>query len=243
MQEFTKKQIEKYLLGKLKGSDLTSFESQLKTDTALAEEVKIQRLLMEQVESLGALELKEQLLGIKKDLEGKRKVLIRRMLGLGAAAAIALLVFGVQFLGTDAPAEDLFDNYYAAYELPFATRSGKGEELLGQAGVYYLGKDYRKALPVLEEIIAENPKDSRSRLALGISQMEMAKEQEALKSFAVLIENNDPLYLDQARWYTALIHLKNDQKEACRKQLILLIGNPRAPHYTQAQDLLKKLEI
>ena len=242
MQEFTNEKIEQYLLGQLKGEELANFESQLKTNTALAKEVNVQRLLMEQVESLGALEMKEHLLEIKKGLEGKRKLMIRRMLGLSAAAAIALLVFGVQFLGRDAPSRDLFGDYYAAYELPFTARSEKGEELLGQAGVYYLGKDYKKALPVLEKILKENPKDSRSRLALGISQMEMAKEQEALQTFAWLIENKDPLYLDQARWYTALLYLKNEEREACRKQLMLLIGNPRAPHYTQAQDLLKKLK-
>lgn len=242
MKPLNNPDIEKYLLGKLRGAKLKAFEEQLQNDPEMAKEVNLRKELIAQVEGLGALEMKEQLLEIKKNLEGRRRMMIRRTLGLVAAAAVALLVFGVQFMNGEVNPQGLYDTYYSAYDLPFASRAEGNDSLLGEAGKHYQGKDYAQALPVLEEVLRKNPKDSRSRLALGISQLEQGQLAAAQDTFAHLIDTNDSLYLDQARWYTALIYLQQEKLDDCRKQLIFLSANPRAPHYEQAQVLLQELE-
>lgn len=240
--ELPNNKIEAYLTGKLKGKELSEFKKQLKTDHQLAEEVKLQRQLIKQVESMGALKMKDQLLEIKEQLQNRRRRLIRNLIGLTAAAVFAGLILGSQFFGNTPPSsQELFAQHYQAYPLPFGDRAG-GEEQLRQAGTFYLSSKYAQALPLLEQVLAENPDDSRSRLALAISQLELQQNAAAQQNLQLLIDREDPLYLDQALWYAALAALQQDQVATCRQHLIRLSGNPRAPHFEEAQALLKQLQ-
>ncbi len=233
--------IEAYLMGKLKGKELSEFKKQLKNDAPLAEEVKIQRQLIEQVESMGALKMKDQLLVIKEQLQNRRRRLIRSMIGLVAAAAIALIFVGSQFFGDTVTSQDLFGQHYQAYQLPFGSRA-EGQEEIHRIGTFYHTRKYEQALPLLQQVLAENPNDSRSRLAIAICQLELQQIEEAQQSLQVLIDREDPLYLDQAHWYMALAALLQDQVATCRKHLILLSGNPRSTRFKEAQELLKQLQ-
>ena len=242
MQDSIDQKIEAYLLGKLRGEELAAFKARLKSDAQLAEEVKTRKLLIRQVESLGALEMKNRLVAIKDQMQQRRRKVIRRMLGLAGAAAIALLFFALPLFQTPDSPRDLYEKYHEAYQLPFTSRNTTNQNpILDQAGTYYLAGDYTNALPLLEQLLSEKPSDSRTRLALGICQQKLELQEAALQTFAPLIEKQDALYLDQARWYSALAYLQLEQTEACRQQLIALSANPRAVHYEQAKELLGAL--
>jgi len=240
----TQQQIEDYLLGRLTEAECKTLEAQLKQQPALKEELKIQQLILDQIEAIGDRDMKKKLLAIKasrilkENGSSRRSILFR----LGAvAAAIALLVIGyLLFLSPPAP-QKLFAEYYEAYPLPFASRE-VGEEGIARLGALYRQKDYKAALPLIQALLESTPADSRLLLARGIAQLNLGELEESIKSFNLLINSQDPLYMDQAQWYMALVRLKLNDVESAKEILRKIAKDQEAFYQEKASELLKDLK-
>ena len=79
-------------------------------------------------------------------------------------------------------------------------------------------------------------------MGIGICQLELSNYNEAIQIFEQLIQDEDPLYLNHARWYTALAQLKLNQVDLCKAQLEILIASSQSAYKQQAQKLLAELK-
>ncbi|MEL6638265.1 MAG: tetratricopeptide repeat protein [Bacteroidota bacterium] len=236
-----------YLAGRLSGERRREFEAALAEDAALAEEVNVQRRVLEVIDQAGDLALKERLgeLLPKYQPTPVARPRQRRRIGWWAAAAAAILLLLLlgpgRSLFRSSQADDIFAQHYQAYELPFGVR-GNAETRsadLQQAASYYQSGDFYEALGYFEAIVAQNP-DSKYRLALAICQMEIQQYHTALQTLYTLIEPADLIYAEQARWYAALAHLALDQSFAARPLLQSLADAEDAYQGAAARQLLRE---
>jgi len=76
----------------------------------------------------------------------------------------------------------------------------------------------------------------------GIALLNENRTDEALAKFKTVLEHNDNSYIDQAEWYTALAHVRNDDVDEAISLLreLTTVGNHERKD--EIQKLLKKLE-
>ena len=204
--------IDEYLLNRLEGDNLQTFEQSLAHDEALAKEVAERKQLMSAMEMVGDLQMKERVRRIHLAEIGRsdnppntnpRKWVFALVLILIASLAIWWFVRPK----AQTPPQ-LYAQYYKPYDLNFSTRNSDASLVLAEAGALYKSGNYATALPLFEQVINATPTDSKARLAAGICQLELKQYEEALAQFNVLIDAKDPLFGEQALWYGAMARLQ-----------------------------------
>ncbi|MEO1516796.1 MAG: tetratricopeptide repeat protein [Bacteroidota bacterium] len=233
--------IEAYLLGQLNEADKTAFDQQIQADKELAQEVQVQRLLLEQVETLGALDMKERLQGIQQQVR-KEEINHRRRYWIFATAAAVLALLLYVFLGPslqNTSTEQIYASHYEPYQLSFGSRAGGNEQALIQAGSLYTQQRYEQALPLIEQLLESEPDNSRLLLAKGICYMESKDFGKALNTFQQLIDRNDSFYLQQALWYSALAHLQLGNAIDARKLLERMQGSTENFKKKESREILE----
>ena len=103
----------------------------------------------------------------------------------------------------------------------------------------YNQQDYQTAIETLNEYLELVPTDYGIALYLGIAQMEIGKNSEAVVSFTMA--QKDIKFAQQAQWYQALLYLK--MNETSKAQEVLNEISTNNSHYQQqkAIQLLDKL--
>jgi len=104
----------------------------------------------------------------------------------------------------------------------------------------YKQQDFQKVLDLLSpdlEIASNEIKLVAAISALEVGDHTLAKTQ--LESITV---SDDFFYVDHARWYQALLHLGEGQKDAAVDLLMSLAKNPKADHHEDAVKLLKTIK-
>jgi len=237
-------QIDDYLLNRLNKQERQSFTERLSKDQSLQGSVQVRQLLIEQIKTIGNLQLKEKILKIQSKVEFKKqKQSRRRLIGwiVGVAAVILFLSLS-HFIGQTSSPQSLYAQYYKTYQLPFGSRSTSEADLLLQnAGGLYLQGEYTQALSLFEQIKATGDLDDRGQLAMAICYMELEKYQEAEKQLSNYTAQDAPLYLDQAQWYLALTYLQLGKIDQSKTLLELLKGNTAAFFQESATNLLDQL--
>ena len=80
---------------------------------------------------------------------------------------------------------------------------------------FYNTNDYANAALFFSKVVESNPKDMQSVLLNGVSNFEDQKYPEAKLSFATVIDDNNNLFIETAKWYLALCYIKtNDTDKA-----------------------------
>jgi tetratricopeptide (TPR) repeat protein len=95
---------------------------------------------------------------------------------------------------------------------------------------------------MFEEILLNNPDNIALRFYNGISYIETEKYDEAIKSFNLILENKDNLYIEHAEWYLALCYLKKEDVDEARKQLLRIANEEDGFYKEDAQKILEKLD-
>lgn len=237
--------IEAYLSNKMELEEKQAFEQRLQEDVELAMETKKHSEMMQYIDGLGDRELMEKISKAHQQYTRKQtptKGKVRWLRPLLAAASIALLLLAGYWLLQPAPTNDaLYTAYYEAYPLSFGSRdAGSNEDLLAATALYQQG-EYAQALPQFQSLLQVKA-NNKLRLALGICQLELERFPDAIEQFEFIINQQDPLFVDQALWYRALAFLKSDQVAATQADLSTLAARPKAPHYQQALDLQQALK-
>ena len=239
------KRIDDFLLDRLSEQDRIAFLDKIKSDKDLKEEVEIRKAMIEQVETMGDLKLKEKILGIQKKVEGTKKNIVRRrfLVVLSTVAAAVLLLFlAYQWFDPKVDSQELYAQYYQAYELPFGSRSASEDKRIVEAGGLYQNGEYAKALPLLQNLETQGLGDDRITLAIAICQLEMNDNESAVATLRQASAKRGFLYKDQAKWYMALALLKFDQMEECSR-ILQSIADDHTAHFNQeAIELLETLQ-
>ncbi|RME08936.1 MAG: hypothetical protein D6816_05020 [Bacteroidetes bacterium] len=237
------KRIDKYLSGQMEADEKRAFEQELDTNKALAEELALQKdmnrflqkrrrreALKGELDSLGS-----EYFGAKAEQGRVVSMVGRRRWALGIAATLLVLV-----VAWFALRPSLYEQYAAHPPLALVEKSGADARTLAEAEQAFNKGDYRKALPILQEYVANNPDDDLVKVYLGIAKMEIGETPEAREIFSSLATSNSPEIRDFAVWNLALSFLKDGNKEACRK--VLQSIPEESGYYQKAKDLLERLK-
>jgi len=236
--------IENYLMGRLDEDEMRSFRLQMDQDPELRAAVKDHQYLLGQIDTLYDYQASKLIKKVQHDARLKKSsspLMHKSMVWIFVAAAVlALSILAINWF-SNSTNEDLYAAYYEPYVINFVQRGNSNDINIVDAGTFYRNAEYSKALPILVSAFSKDPKNTHIQVAIGICQHELNNYESAIQAFKPLVGNKDPLYFDQASWYTALAHLRLDQIDLCKKQLQLLTKSTSSSYRQKAQKLLTDL--
>jgi hypothetical protein len=239
--------IEKYISNELTEQEQLAFEQQLQTDAELAEAYAMYVSIYDTMQSKEVANeapllettttLNEQYFTTNfatKPLKNN----VRRMFFLAAAAAaILVLVFTLLPLGNKKLTnKELYAKYTVHEKVEEITRGDNKDSTFNKAAQLYNAKNFKDAIPLYAKI-----KDSSSQALFlyGVCNMEMNENTVAIKSFDTLIDGTST-YKEKAELYKALVYLKKNDVENCKKQLLSI--NKYSSYIKEANALYEKLK-
>ncbi len=239
--------IDNYLLGRLKGKELETFEQKLQSDAVFAQTVEEQKQAIDVLRKLEDMELKMEVQEVQQKFQKERKpVSTIRRLRPWLAAAAAVLILVVSYIVLKGPNhKQLFNTYYAAYDTSFGDRDASDDIKikLAEASRLYKQKDYAQALPNLESLLPEVD-NSKLQLMIGICHLELNNYDKALPFFNQLYEKKDPAFQYHGLWYSAMTYLKSGNITQCKSQLqkLLQATDPNGVYkQAESKELLEKI--
>lgn len=239
--------ITKYLEGELDALSATRFEEELKTNAMLRAELELYREVDEALADTEVMDLRMQLDDLRQNhgeeifaAPGRR--MNRRAL-IAVAATVALLVgFSAVNLLWFKSGQKIADSYFQPYEITSTNRSAPtdADRTLRVAMEKYQNRNYKEAVVLFEKLLDNDPDQMVTQFYKGISNFEIAEYQDAGKSFSKVIEHDDNLYIEQAKWYLGFCYLKTEEKEKAIKQFTE-IANSDSYYSEKAKKILRKL--
>jgi TolA-binding protein len=250
-------QIERYLHQQMSKEEQKSFEETMKTDAALQEEVQLHQevedtLKNEEVHAFRSA-LKEVNTSWQKPIEKERgrrvsgregmgrRLILRRVVSIAAVLGIGIVAFLYLWNASDANTNDLFTQYYQPYQLIIEERSVPIEEQseLKQALQSYKEKDFAKAAEAFENLAKAKPEVTAFPFYAGLSYLANNNAEKAIPLLENIVDSNDLLFAQQARWYLALSYLQlDDTNKAVSILEQIEKGNYQ---HQQATELLERL--
>lgn len=235
--------IDRFILGQMPEEEVITFKKQLRDDPSLQKEVALQEKIIQGLKAHRNQELKTKLKAIHQEVTGSPKQRKLVVWWRYAAAAASILLIGAIAYWMFIPTPNYAALYQANYE-PFnmgGNRSDTNQLLLIKARDLYITQQYKAALPMLETLAQESTDSLNYQLALSICHMELGQLSEAHQLLEIIIAAEDVLFSDQARWYLALLHLRQNRKTEAKTLLNKLAQNAEADYHQKAIELLKAL--
>jgi len=242
--------LERYLKGDMSAKEMKKFEDSLMKDNEMLREIALEQELETVLGDADILDLKMKLDAIRYK-ESRNQMLSPIILSMksnmkyiAAAASMGVLITaGVLTLTPRNYSSDkLFKMYYQPDKAVIVNRAGRGNVNIVEALMKFQKKEYDAASGMFEEILLNNPDNIALRFYNGISYIETEKYDEAIKSFNLILENKDNLYIEHAEWYLALCYLKKEDVDEARKQLLRIANEEDGFYKEDAQKILEKLD-
>jgi len=255
------KQAEDYLDGKLSSDALKAFELLLNDNQELTDYVLVNKEMRVQyndkdwsfvnedsdvkplenyLKSTEAKALKETIKSVNDDFVKSRSSIKKNYFSYIAIAASIVVLVGYFIFNSSPTSLEIYSEYNNWSNLPSLTsRSDSDNALLVNGEKAFLDKDFEKA----ENYFSTYLKDLNHPNALlyfGVSNMELGNHDKALNAFNQLIESN-AIDSSKGYWYKALTYLKMDDRESVIETLNIILENGSNYNYTEAQELLEKL--
>jgi tetratricopeptide (TPR) repeat protein len=240
--------IERYNAGEMSETEKQWFEKELEGNEKLRTEVELRKKTDDILRQKNVMSLRSKLV----EIERKRNETVAPVKVSGKSAYIkyaaviaALMLIGslVFIPGKNQNTDELVRQYYKAYEPPTNQRSAQTstDADFSLALEFYNTHDYDKAATLFSKVLESKPNDMQTVLLKGVSNFEQKQYPEAKQSFGKVIDDNDNLYVDQARWYLALCYLNTGEKDKAI-QLFSLIGKENGIYQKDARRILRKLK-
>ena len=233
--------IDHFLLGQMTEEEASDFNKQLQADPVLRKEVALQEKIIQGLKAHQNLELKSRLKEIHKEIHAPKKKNLTVIWRYAAVAASILLIAAVSIwiLQHESPQQQLALAYYEPYEL-YVTRN-TNDLLLSEAASLYNKGEYKAALPKLDSLVDKIPDSINYQLAMGICLWELGQTRKAQQTFENIIESDNPLFVDQARWYLGLLLIRQNKPNRAKTHLNDLIQNKETDKYEEAIEILQNL--
>jgi len=222
--------IEAYIQGDLTEKETREFEHILDRNQELADEYQLRKDIEDALMDDDLMELKTQVQDMMTEKEKDPHPLVWFKRKAVKGALVGALVLSLSSLGYYAAQvsspptnEEIFHKYYQPYSVTITDRSGSDEinTLLTSAMQRYKEREYDQALQLFQRVLTKR-EDVAASLYSGISYMEIEKYKQANESFEDVVEDKDNLYLDQARWYMSMCHIRLGNIENARNMLLTL---------------------
>ncbi|WP_299609336.1 hypothetical protein [uncultured Aquimarina sp.] len=259
-------EIDDYLSGNMSISEQQAFEERLRTDAALAQEFKLQKemfamygneswaegdediLKTDQAKQLQSFFKSDEASDIKATInevitENRTSVNSRRFWFIGIAASIAVLLTVSLFVFKDRNYEELYASYIHLDEIPsLVTRGEDAHKLLEEAQLLFEAQKYEEATQSFSEYHQKEATiNPLSYIYNGIAYIELGEFDRALVQFKRL-EDSNTLQAKKAKWYRALVFLKQKNKTKLKQTLQTILDNNSNYKYKEAQELLDMID-
>jgi TolA-binding protein len=239
--------IERYNSFEMTESERKWFLREMEGNEQLNKEVELRKHTDEILRKQTVMALRTKLSDIDKTRhERKRNSTFKRLVVVRYAAlftGIAIIGSLILFTGRTLTSEEIVNRFYMSYEAPSAQRSSATEAntdyILGLQ--YYNAKDYRSAASQFAKVIERNPDDMQTHMLSGVANMEDMQYNEARRSFTTVIDDNNNLFIESARWYLALCYIKTEENSRA-SQLLVSIKNDGGIYSKDAKKILRKLK-
>ncbi|MEM9920503.1 MAG: tetratricopeptide repeat protein [Bacteroidota bacterium] len=236
--------IDQYLMHQLDDESRHKFEQQLAADSDLAEAVELRRILVRGIRTQSRDQLKQRLQRIHQTHQSSSKPKSRGFLYILIAVGLIAAILLALFLLRPAPPEPakLYATYYQPYQVTLGSRDLNSDSpQIAQVESLYQSGQYQAAKSLFESLLAADPSNGMLQLGLGICQLEEGQLEPATTTFQAIIDQNNPQFKDQGRWYLALTLIRSNQAEQAKSLLEQLAQDPDADHHRDAQTLLQEL--
>jgi hypothetical protein len=173
--------------------------------------------------------------------ERKRKA---RLWVLASASAAAIFIFGLtifpSFLALNGP--DQYTQYYKLFNGSVATRAtDKGDPLVTLYNLYN-AKELVRAQHFRDSILGAQPDNQRLVFISALIDTELGQWDKAMKEFNITSQLGGSYEL-YSRWYLALIHLRNNDYDQCKEQLLQLKKMKDNPFQKEIKKIYRKIRF
>lgn len=248
-----KEKIEMYLNGELKGEALKSFLDNLDNDAFYMKEFTIRKEIEDALTESDVIELKNNLDRIHLSIGDSSQKKIKRFefnttnfRWLLVAATLTLVLVSSAILlyvnNKSYSAGELYSMYYKPYDSYVNVRSGKinSDDIFINALIKYEKMDFVDASTLFKQVLDIDKTNIASNFYAGVCYIETQKFEKASESFQFIINHNDNLFVEQAKWYLALSYLKSNQKEIAKKHFEAIV-NSQSYYKEKATEILDQL--
>jgi tetratricopeptide (TPR) repeat protein len=240
--------IERYNSGEMSDTEKQWFLKELEGNEKLRNEVDLRKRTDEILKKQDVISLRNKLSEIERQRnkvkspqkDSRRSVFIK----YAAVVAVLVLIGSVVLLpGKKFNSDEIVKQYYKAYNPPANQRSAQSaaDADFTLALEFYNTHDYNKAAILFNKVLDNQPNDMQTMLLIGVSNYEEKKYPEAKQSFGKVLDDNNNLYVDQARWYLALCYLNTGEKEKAM-QLFDEISKESGIYQNDAKKIVKGLK-
>jgi tetratricopeptide (TPR) repeat protein len=240
--------IERYNSGEMSDTEKQWFLKELEGNEKLRNEVDLRKRTDEILMKQDVISLRNKLSEIERQRnevkspqkDSRRSVFIKYAAVVAGLVLIGSLVF---LPGKKLSSDEIVKQYYKAYNPPSNQRSAQSasDADFTLALEFYNTHDYNKAAVLFNKVLENQPNDMQTVLLIGVSNYEEKKYPEAKQSFGKVIDDNNNLYVDQARWYLALCYLNTGEKEKAI-QLFDEISKESGTYQNDAKKIVKGLK-
>jgi len=240
--------IEQFIANEMAPAERTAFKNELRTNTELAQELKLSQNIDSAIIQDDVIDLRQKLIAaINVGHVTRPDVPVIRMYTRKwwyAAASLLVLcaVAATLFMQNTRTftSDSLFSQYYSSENIVDLTR---GDENIVDAVVKFQRKDYEKASELFSRILNKDNSNIAVWFYYGIANIETNNYDKAITAFSTIIKDNDNLYIEHAEWYLGLCYLKANQKEKAKDQFAVVASNPDNFHNQEAKNILEKLQL
>lgn len=253
--------IEDYLNGTLVGNDLKNFEARLQSDTELVAQVELFREMDDAIGDKEVLNFQEmvQAEGVvfleNSSPEEKtqtpniaKRINLARRYFLVAASILFLITSALIYWNMQSGAmptgSELFAQYHEVYDLNQNVRGiDASTDPKFQSGLQqYQAKNYSAAANIFQELATSNETDMVLAFSLGSAYLNQQTPNLNLASqqFEKIMTDGQSIYVPRAKWYQAMIHLKEENLEKA-KPLLEDLAKSKDSFGEKASKILEKI--
>lgn|GEM_PF-1555581 len=239
--------IDDYLLERLTNSEAQEFEKEMATNDELRHQVTLCRELKEAILEDDVANLRKQLIKSRDEVKIAEKSNLSNLFKV--AAVLMLMSVATFFLWkvTDS-STNLFDKYYARYEISSTSRDSNlsNHSIQNEIIQLYQQGQFEKAIPALQNYLNDRPQDQVCRLMLASAYLESNKPHEAEKLLQSTMEKYpEGLYTETVEWYLCLAYLSqaNYNEALILANKIKMIGGRYATKANEINDNLSTQRI
>lgn len=237
--------IKKYLANQLTPTERNAFEQEMENDEFLKESVEGFEMLSNSDTKLTTIktELNNQI-DAKVSQYKKSKIISMNVYKLAAAACIigilSITAYRIFFTKKSVNEEQIYATYFKPLTNIDANVRGENDKSdEKKAANAYENEDYFEALNMYQKLVANNPKNIKNNLFLGISYLATNQSKKAIDVLQTITQSEE--YHFDIQWYLALAYIKN--KEIQNAQATLSNLTKEENYYQkEAQEILEKLD-
>ena len=240
--------IERYLAGELSNDELIAFELQLANDEKLAKSVEFTQRLRLAVGDKKVFELEDQFqhFGEKyfhsTETSPPRSSSSSTIWWLILLILLALSTFLIWKFSARLDKDQLFANYYKVHSLEAPLRGSQADGFYQQGLFQYQNQQYQQAATFFRQQLSSTPSDFSTQFALAHALLNQDNPDlnSATNYLQSIINHQENAFVDEARWYLALIYLKQGKIESA-KQLLISIQTVKEQNIKTLLDDIKEL--